>query len=101
MSQNHLDAELIARLSGLSPESVSVFDVLPSTNTYLSAEAKQGAEAFRTVLAETQTAGRGRMGRSFFSPRGSGIYMSLILRPKSLHAGRLTTLASVVVSWGP
>ncbi len=98
MSHNGLDAAIIARLAGLSSSSVTVFDTLPSTNTYLSAEAGQGTENFRTVLAETQTAGRGRMGRTFFSPRGSGIYMSVLLRPKVLHAGRLTTLAAVVVS---
>lgn len=98
MTHDNLDAAVIARLSGLSPALISVFDTLPSTNTYLSAQAGQGVENFRTVLAETQTAGRGRMGRSFFSPRGSGIYMSLVLRPKILHAGRLTTLAAVVVS---
>jgi BirA family biotin operon repressor/biotin-[acetyl-CoA-carboxylase] ligase len=98
MTNDKLDAAVIARLSGLSPSLISVFDSLPSTNTYLSERAGQGAENFCTVLAESQTAGRGRMGRSFFSPMGSGIYMSLVLRPKSLHAGRLTTLAAVVVS---
>lgn len=98
MTNDKLDAAVIARLSGLSPSLISVFDSLPSTNTYLSERAGQGAENFCTVLAESQTAGRGRMGRSFFSPMGSGIYMSLVLRPKALHAGRLTTLAAVVVS---
>ena len=34
------------------------------------------------VLAASQSAGRGRMGRSFYSPMGSGLYMSLLLRPK-------------------
>ena len=98
MSHSSLDTALIARLSGCESARISVFDSLPSTNTYLSELAKQGAADFTVVLAETQTAGRGRMGRSFFSPHGSGIYMSVLLRPKVLHAGRLTTLAAVVVS---
>ena len=98
MPNDNLDSVVIARLSGLAPSLISVFDSLPSTNTYLSELAGQGVENFRTVLAESQTAGRGRMGRSFFSPTGSGIYLSLVLRPKILHAGRLTTLAAVVVS---
>ncbi|MFQ9792534.1 MAG: biotin--[acetyl-CoA-carboxylase] ligase [Acutalibacteraceae bacterium] len=52
------------------------------------------------VLAEEQTAGRGRMGRSFHSPAGSGIYMSFILRPNltSNDAVLITTAASVAVA---
>ena len=52
------------------------------------------------MLAEEQTAGRGRMGRSFHSPAGSGIYMSFILRPNltSNDAVLITTAASVAVA---
>lgn len=52
------------------------------------------------VLANEQTAGRGRLGRSFFSPAGSGIYMSLALHLKKplLRSSLLTTAAAVAVS---
>lgn len=52
-----------------------------STNNYAKKLAKNGAPEGLLVIANTQTAGRGRMGRSFASPQGLGIYMSLLLRP--------------------
>lgn len=58
-----------------------VYDTLPSTNTALKALASQGAPAGTVIIADTQTAGRGRMGRSFSSPPGTGLYMSVLLRP--------------------
>ena len=49
------------------------------------------------VLAETQTAGRGRRGKSFFSPAGAGLYMSLLFRPAGGPASAVgvTTYAAV------
>jgi len=60
------------------------------------AKAPQGA----LVVAEEQTAGRGRFGRSWFSPRGTGLYFTLILRPKLAPAAApiLTLLAGVAVA---
>ena len=51
------------------------------------------------VLAERQTAGRGRLGRDFFSPEG-GLYFSLLLRPRDLaaDAGLITVSASVALA---
>jgi len=98
MPKDRLSAEKIAAYAGYPAALISVFDSLPSTNTYLSALAREGAPAGRVILAETQTAGRGRLGRTFFSPAGSGIYLSILLRPKKLDAGKLTTLAAVVVA---
>ncbi len=57
------------------------FPELSSTNTRLKELAKEGAPQGTVVLADSQTGGRGRLGRSFHSPAGSGIYMSLLLRP--------------------
>lgn len=57
------------------------FDVLPSTNTYTKALALAGAPHGTVVIAGSQTQGRGRLGRSFHSPAGKGIYMSVLLRP--------------------
>lgn len=72
------------------------YDTLPSTNTALTELARGGAEEGTVVLADGQTAGRGRMGRSFLSPVG-GLYMSLLLRPQDAvtDALRLTAMAAV------
>ena len=52
-----------------------------STNDDLKALARQGAPHGTVLMAGRQTSGHGRMGRSFHSPEGSGIYMSILLRP--------------------
>lgn len=52
-----------------------------STNSYARRLASQGAPEGTVILANHQTGGRGRMGRSFSSPAGMGIYLSVILRP--------------------
>lgn len=80
---------------------VTVENVLPSTNTVLKEAALHGAPHGEVLIADFQTAGRGRLGRAFFSPSGSGIYMSVLLRPTlplSVAAGRITTLAALAVS---
>ena len=56
-------------------------DTVDSTNTYAKNLALAGAPEGTVVIADYQTGGRGRMGRSFSSPAGMGIYMSVILRP--------------------
>ena len=53
-----------------------------STNTIAKEMATKGAKEGTVIIALEQTAGRGRMGRSFYSPKGSGIYLSIILRPR-------------------
>ena len=64
------------------------FDTIGSTNDYAKTLALQGAPHGTTVVAGSQTKGRGRMGRSFYSPESTGIYLSVILRygckPQSL-----------------
>lgn len=59
-------------------------DTIDSTNTYAKQLAREGAPEGTMVIADHQTGGRGRMGRSFSSPAGMGIYMSVILRPECL-----------------
>lgn len=76
---------------------VRCFDTLDSTNQYAKQWAREGAPFGAAVLAEQQTAGRGRRGRSFYSPKG-GLYLSLILPPRQ-QPGQLTTLAAVAVRW--
>lgn len=57
------------------------FTEIGSTNTALKELANRGEGVGLALVAGRQTAGRGRMGRSFFSPEDSGVYLSLLLRP--------------------
>jgi BirA family biotin operon repressor/biotin-[acetyl-CoA-carboxylase] ligase len=60
---------------------LDVHETVDSTNLIAEALAQDGAPEGTVVIADRQTAGRGRLGRSFFSPGGRSLYMSLILRP--------------------
>ncbi len=77
---------------------ILVLDETTSTNTEAKVLAEQGAVHGSAVLARRQTTGRGRRGRSFFSPKG-GLYLSVILRPEMSvrDAQFLTTAAAVAV----
>ena len=57
------------------------FDCIDSTNNYLKRLALEGAPDGTVAIADEQTAGRGRLGRSFQSPPGTGVYLSILLRP--------------------
>ncbi len=57
-------------------------DVIDSTNTECKRQAMAGAPEGLVAIAEEQTGGRGRLGRTFQSPRGSGLYLSALLRPQ-------------------
>lgn len=74
---------IISNLPASHPwrEKIHYYDAIESTNTAAKKMASEGAPEGTVLLAELQTGGRGRMGRSFHSPAGSGIYMSVILRP--------------------
>lgn len=77
---------------------LEVLPVAESTNVLLKERAGAGAKEGHVILANTQTGGRGRLGRSFYSPADTGIYMSLLLRPQGYcpdQAVRLTTMAAV------
>lgn len=78
---------------------IDVFKTIDSTNTFAKSLAQLGAEHGTTVLSEVQTQGKGRMGKSFYSPSGMGVYMSVILRPKLSvdYALMITSCAAVAV----
>ena len=79
---------------------IQYFDSLPSTNTLLRELAGQGAPEGTVVLAGSQSAGRGRMGRPFYSPEGTGLYLSILLKPRDLSPGesmQLTTMAAAAL----
>ena len=78
---------------------VQVYEELSSTNTLAREQAAAGAPEGTVILADRQTQGRGRIGREFFSPKGSGLYMSLILRPDvDTSPLYITTAAAVAVA---
>ena len=79
------------------PLPVKAFDTVDSTNLIAKAWAREGFPGPAAVFADRQSAGRGRRGRSFFSPAG-GLYMSLVVDSPGLHPGQLTTLAAVAVA---
>lgn len=63
-------------------DNILIYKTVDSTNSLAKKLALDGAGHGTVILAEAQTAGRGRKGRSFYSPAQKGIYMSLILRPR-------------------
>ncbi len=80
--------------------SLEIKKSVTSTNDAAKAAAAENRGEGFTVIAESQTAGRGRLGRKFCSPRGTGLYMSILLRPRvpvemSLF---ITTAAAVAVA---
>lgn len=68
-----------------------------STNDIVSALAARNTDEGAVVIADMQTAGRGRRGRSWFSPPGAGLYVSLLLKPgrSATDPGRATTLLTL------
>ena len=72
-------------------------ELIDSTKNRAKALAAAGAPHGTAVIADSQSGGRGRLGRSFFSPEHAGIYLTVILRPDCApeKAGLLTSLAAV------
>jgi BirA family transcriptional regulator, biotin operon repressor / biotin---[acetyl-CoA-carboxylase] ligase len=76
------------------------FEQVGSTNDRALNWAEHGAEEGCLVLADAQSAGRGRLGRVWASPAGAGIYVSAVLRPAARAVGLLTMAAGLAVSEG-
>ena len=91
--------DLFAYLPESRQGSVRCFDLIDSTNSYLKREAVTGAQSGLAAVANEQTAGRGRSGRSFFSAADCGIYLSILIRPhcEPQKAMTLTAHAAVAV----
>ncbi len=75
---------------------ILIFDLLSSTNDYIKDLAESGAPEGTVIIAWEQTAGKGRLGRSWASPRG-GAWFSVLLRPPILpeRAGCISILIAV------
>lgn len=75
---------------------IEIRDCVMSTNSIMKEKVLNGEKEFSVLIAQSQTAGRGRMGRSFHSPKGTGLYMSVILKPKNgINPLLITTDAAV------
>ena len=103
-SLEELDTSLIR--NNLNPKikkiELILLDSVDSTNTYIKKLSQNKEMAnFTSVFAEEQTSGRGRTGKSFCSPRGTGIYMSTFLRtqelPKDISLDLLTIRSCVAL----
>ncbi len=96
-----LAAALARARAGLGPfgENLRFHSSVGSTNDVAASLARAGAPQGTTVTAEAQTAGRGRLGRTWFSPPGAGLYTSVVLRPVTmLPPARYTLVAGVAIA---
>ena len=106
--------ELIKNYPHLSNSHIETFEIIDSTNTYAKRILSEcgnlrtpygeltpaGKKAHKSIyIAESQTAGRGRLGRTFFSPAKTGIYLTVIYAPEGgiINPARLTAFAAVAV----
>lgn len=80
--------------------SIQVFQETSSTNDVVERLARDGVEEGAVVFAESQTQGRGRMGRRWESPSGRGLWFSVLLRPRIplTAATQLTVMAAVAAA---
>ena len=79
---------------------MEVRETVNSTSSVLREMAAKGAPEGLVIVAEEQTAGKGRLGRSFYSPRGHGVYFSILLRPgvKAEDTTLITSAAAVAAA---
>ena len=91
------DPRIIRRLLGDCPWQLNLFCEVESTNTLLKKMAAAGAPAGTVVIADRQTGGRGRLGRSFLSPGGMGVYLSALIRPDCAPTELMHLTCAVVV----
>ena len=96
---DQLDGARILSLLGAHPwaDRVHVLETVDSTNSLAKREALLGAPDGSVWIADEQTGGRGRQGREFLSPKGKGLYLSVLLRPRCIPAqvAHSTAMAAV------
>lgn len=94
------DEILLGLNTGVIGKELHCFDELDSTNTYAKKIAFEDCSHGAVVVADRQAAGRGRLGRTWFSPPGKGIWMSVVLKPDIApgDAQFITLAASVAVA---
>jgi BirA family biotin operon repressor/biotin-[acetyl-CoA-carboxylase] ligase len=89
--QNGLETRWMAR-------TLQHFETIDSTNRLAMELGRQGAAHGTTVVAESQSAGRGRLGRAFFSPAHQNLYSSTVLRPRLSTADAPTLILTAAVA---
>jgi len=109
----HLGYRLMGTPDKLIPEEISYrlgtktigkriysYESTGSTNDIAQRLAESGSPEGTAVFSEGQSKGRGRLGREWSSPKGKGIYLSLILRPKisPTHASKITLMSAIAVA---
>jgi BirA family transcriptional regulator, biotin operon repressor / biotin---[acetyl-CoA-carboxylase] ligase len=97
----HAD-DLLARLPGdrIIGRDIRVFQETTSTNDIIEKLARDGVKEGAVVFAESQTKGRGRLGRKWVSPSGKGLWFSVLLRPplRPVEATELTVAAATALA---
>ena len=96
---NKVELESISTTTWAGQE-IYYYDVTDSTNIRAKELAEEGHPGGTLVVADRQEAGRGRRGRSWDSPSGTGIFMTLLLKPEMNpnHASMLTLVAAMAVA---
>jgi BirA family biotin operon repressor/biotin-[acetyl-CoA-carboxylase] ligase len=93
--------ELKKALAQLPLGDVRYYDIIGSTNNEALAWGTQGAKDLSLVIADEQTAGRGRLDRKWFTPKGTALALSLLLRPtpqEKAHLTRVVGLAALAIT---
>ncbi|MCI7583171.1 MAG: biotin--[acetyl-CoA-carboxylase] ligase [Christensenellaceae bacterium] len=76
----------------------TVMTVTDSTNEIAKKLIQKGAENWTAVIAQSQTAGKGRLGKRFFSPKDTGAYVSVIIDSDAYRASYLTIIAALATA---
>ncbi|QZY54705.1 biotin--[acetyl-CoA-carboxylase] ligase [Crassaminicella profunda] len=99
LDANALEIEVASKHIG---RKIHHFESIDSTNTLAKKMAAEGAPEGTVIIAEEQTGGRGRLGRTWESPKGTGIWMSIILRPNIVptEATKITQITAAAVAMG-
>jgi BirA family biotin operon repressor/biotin-[acetyl-CoA-carboxylase] ligase len=86
--------------AGRFGKTIHYFHEIGSTNSYARERAELGAAEGEVVVAESQSHGRGRLGRRWESPPFANLYVSILLRPKlsPAHAAQITLMAAVALA---
>ena len=92
------DLKKIQSHLGDSRWQVQILGEVTSTNTLLKELGRQGAPAGTVLVADRQTGGRGRLGRSFLSPGGVGVYFSALIRPNCAPTELMHLTCAVAVA---
>ncbi|KXG73982.1 biotin--[acetyl-CoA-carboxylase] ligase [Thermotalea metallivorans] len=97
LNENALQLDLDTKIIG---KRIIHLNTIDSTNTMAKKIAAEDGEEGTIVIAEEQTEGRGRLGRKWVSPKGTGIWMSLILKPsiEPTEAAKITQIAAAAVA---